>query len=1405
MPGESIEFRVRIQVLCEQAYQFDGDFVAQRGDLNDPRNLSMDASTTAAFRIASSAESRLQEAVAPSDAAREANTSGQISGGQISGGQISGSQFMAIRLPTPVDRWGVDVTYTGSRDGQVQLNLSTSSPSQSGSVNAANPTGNTRHTLTIPVEDLIGGVVDHRFDGGIRVSIGRPGGDAMRVAVGHGGPMIFSAGESVPLSVDLLAVPDIGSFGRPLELKLELRDDSTGQTVWQGGEAIDTDAAAALATGVRRRVYAGTLAIPTSEGVYTLRSRLVPSGQWRLIERIARTDLLTLPDRIVRPDLRLPDDTITRRSTQFVVLGADAPKPDPTPLREISRWTPNQRNWIGIDANSVIASQPIQIAQHASETVAVMPPDSYLSQPIRIAKLGQPHILVVRYARDQPVKMSVSIRQTDEAGAWTPLGMDTAIVDDWSLDQFNLHAPSTSSGGSALSVDPSPFTEHRVVFWPRVQSPLLVISNENSRASLKIESISIEAGPASIATGNVVNDPAIQLGRMAAVYLDKPLLTDPFGCARTLDADGKIALDDWTTFLQAGNRLVDYVQASGANSAILTVISEGGSLFPTDRMLVTPRYDTGVFFSDGRDPVKKDVLELLLRLFDRAGLQMVVSVELGTPIAPLEELAQQRDGVGIRWVDALGRGYLDSNPPRDGIGSRYNVLDPRVEQELAQLVGELARRYSHHQAFAGLGLQIGPQTLLQLPPPAFGRDPQTLERFRHHLVASQTGNSHTGNLPTNNPSVVTPIPTVANLNAWLQQVGDEPFVRWRADQLTATLRRLAAQLAGKPLVLVTADYHPPGVTVPGGDALQAGLDWHALGADPAIVPLRLIRRRLLVEPARRVEDASLNEDVAWDESLRGTAGHGETSREGTAGSLLFHPPSRKTLALPASQCDLPQMTFYPQAVAGQVERERELARVLEHSDNKILAIGGWGPNIWADPSTRQFLATFASLPRQNFTTVQSPSGAASVVRVRQHRADNALYAYVVNHAPWEMYIQLECEAAAGTRVRRLGPDPQTWTVGTGAASQRLLPGEIDVPRAANGLSTVWSGTVQPGQLVALEIQGPAREIARWHAQPTRDFSHELTARVDDLTARVAILGYPRPMSGLINGGFESVSVDQATPSTLALDGWMRSQHPSDGVRVAAQAFEGKRAVQLKNDETPGARTWLLSKPLETSETGRMAVSIRLRVVSGSPTTRLALEGRYRGTPLRYSVNITPISRTPAAERSAATPASPDNPTADQKLATEWPEQAYWLYVPNLPEGSIEDLRIAIDLTTAGEVAIDDVQLYDFFFTQQERDTLQRQTFVAAERLRKGDPSASIRLLDSHWARYLRWLQIPTSTDSAGNQNRGPTAKEMGIAGEVSLRQRSWQDTQAPTVPQSRSESTTLADRIRQYLPAPLRF
>ena len=126
--------------------------------------------------------------------------------------------------------------------------------------------------------------------------------------------------------------------------------------------------------------------------------------------------------------------------------------------------------------------------------------------------------------------------------------------------------------------------------------------------------------------------------------------------------------------------MVDYLNHVGYNGLMLSVLADGSTIYPSRLLEPTPLYDTGVFFGTGQDPLRKDVLELLLRVFDREQLALVPLVQFSSPLPELEEILR-RGGPGQRGpgVDRPGwRHVAAAKPAQPGQGARTTTRCTRA-------------------------------------------------------------------------------------------------------------------------------------------------------------------------------------------------------------------------------------------------------------------------------------------------------------------------------------------------------------------------------------------------------------------------------------------------------------------------------------------------------------------------------------------------------------------------------------------------------------------------------------------------------------------------------------------------------------------------------------------------------
>ena len=231
-----------------------------------------------------------------------------------------------------------------------------------------------------------------------------------------------------------------------------------------------------------------------------------------------------------------------------------------------------------------------------------------------------------------------------------------------------------------------------------------MISNRRERAPALYGKIRVLAGWQHLPPALGV--PSHNAQRLLAAYLDRPLFTANFSAAQTLDAWSGRSLDDWQTFHQGGTRLVEYLQYVGYNGLMMSVVADGSTIYPSKVVESTPRYDSGELATTAQDPMRKDVLEMLFRLFDRDGLQLIPSLEFAMPLPELEAIRRRGgpEAKGIEWVGPRRRRWCSTYTARRGLAPYYNTLDPRVQDAMLAVVRELVSRYAAHPAFAGPGL-----------------------------------------------------------------------------------------------------------------------------------------------------------------------------------------------------------------------------------------------------------------------------------------------------------------------------------------------------------------------------------------------------------------------------------------------------------------------------------------------------------------------------------------------------------------------------------------------------------------------------------------------------------------------------------------------------------------------------
>lgn len=1267
----SLQMRLRLEWGGDSPRQWQGRIYARGGTLSDPRPLGIEADEP--------------------------------------GSMWTAGGVLEVRQRSPRFYDGVDVNVSAPSESTLVIDLR----AVEGQVRLAE--------VEVPLEVLRHGSHDSQLDEqGNRLSVRRAPGDSLRVRLSSASA-VFAPGDLLELEVQphLLAI----EAQARMRLAARLTPARATRNVWSDEVEMTAPTDAQDWSPVTL-----TVKLPSEEGAYDLHLEAT---------RRSLTDRLGLRQ------------VIDQRKVQIVVVVPTPPARPPAgkspPLDLLAEIDPASPAWWdrlkksfpplpGIrrgplgSGGSSLWQHPlgplVQLADAAAE-----PNVAWEAYPLPVGKPGHVHLVDIELPPDVSQNLGISIIEPNALGQVLPIGLDSGAY----------QTAATQAGQPAADG----WARHRLVFWPRTDSPLLLLTGRQPGTRAAYGKIRLygprssvlvpfsRAAPPTIGLPRALAAGYEAGARLIAGYYDRPLFVENFSATLVSDERGGAASrcrDDWQTFLEGGGRLVEYLTYAGYNGLLLTVLADGSTIYPSERLEPTPKFDDGVFFSSGQDPTKKDVLELLFRLCDREQLRLVPAVQLAAPMPELEALRREggSDAAGLEVIGVDGRSWTSLHPPRHGLAPYYNILHPRVQQAVSTVVDELAQRYGHHPSFGGVALRLDAEGYTQLPGLEWGCDAATLARFARD-VALDLDEQAAGTSPAAARVVD------RHREAWLS---------WRTEQLHRFHQQLQTGLAArKPeaqLYLVTAHlFDRPDLLSQLQPGLSRGLSFQQALLASGLDPRRYDRtpgivwiRPYQVSPRRSVTaqgvELELNQSDQLDQLL--AAGSAPAA-------LCYHPPQQ--LRLSSFDAQSPFSSTYTrlvtQALPAGAENRRRFVHALATMDAAAVFDGGWLLPLGQEDSLGELFAAYRSLPAAAFKTV---AGQYEPVTVRTLARGGRTFFYAVNDSPWNVTLALRVTGPADCRVEGL------------PAATRLPP----LP--AMSRSEAWTLTLGPFDLLAGVFNSGAVELAEPAVQLDTSVAQALEERIADLSARAAALQQPHVLGRLVNPGFET-----ARGSSSAPDGWQVTAGDGGEATIVElpAPHGGSRSVHLRCRQGTAA---LVSPPLAPPETGRVAVSVWLRLSDPSrqPPLRLAIEGEHFGQPYyRYAV----------VGQGAAAPA----------IGASWGE--YVFQVPDLPVEGLQWLRVRFDLMGPGEVWIDDVELRDLYFSDKERLELFKPVTLARFKLQRGELGECARLLDGYWPQYLLHYVEPAPAALA---ERSPSGN-------------------APAAPAEPPAPGGLLDRVRRTLPA----
>ncbi|HYW79726.1 MAG TPA: hypothetical protein VE890_09125, partial [Thermoguttaceae bacterium] len=170
--------------------------------------------------------------------------------------------------------------------------------------------------------------------------------------------------------------------------------------------------------------------------------------------------------------------------------------------------------------------------------------------------------------------------------------------------------------------------------------------------------------------------------------------------------------------------------------------------------------------------------------------------------------------------------------------------------------------------------------------------------------------------------------------------------------------------------------------------------------------------------------------------------------------------------------------------------------------------------------------------------------------------------------------------------------------------------------------------------------------------------------------------------------------------------------------------------------------------------------LRVADPKAQPKLQVAVEGKRDGE-VYYNYRVLPVAGPNAVP-----------------IGGTW--TAYEFRFDDLPLQGVPQLKVRFDLSGPGEVWIDDVQLFDLAFDDNESKELDKLVMLANAKLDNGQIGDCMRLLNGYWPRFLEeHVPLPPAVAVAPKPPQTPVKKPP---------------------PQ-----TGLIDDLKSYLPKPLRF
>jgi hypothetical protein len=1160
---------------------------------------------------------------------------------------------VCVNTPSPHKLDSVEVTAQSSANAKLQIELSPSD-------------GGTGTRFEVPLADLPRHPYQTKLDGrGNTLEIQIVPAPALQIIPGRS-QLIFAPGEHCSFEL----TPALPNLAPGTELVVQSTLFSISPT--RRKEKLWSDNPQRIAVPVDGHPKISlNVPLPKTEGVYAIQVEVSrPSGFARVWAASSRLAEQSFQVAVIDPSPRTP----TADARWDNVLEIDPTNPGW--FERLPSWTQVARI-PGLNRGALGNGHAATVDLPLGRFVELQPkaPNTdphWQAYSLPVQAVGVPHLLEIDFPADAPQQFGVSIIEPNASGVVAGINRDAGVYVE-------------GLGRSEAKVKRT----ERLVFWPRTQTPLLVVTNLHPTAAAHFGPIRVFKRSTNLL--NAGPKTGISHERLIAAYLARPTVAETFGSTQAPDGLNFAAspfagsIDDCETAYENATRLADYLRYAGYNSAVLNIATP-------------PQGATAALDIDN--------LELTFRVFDREDLALLPAIDFASPLSELEELRRGSDPrkSGLEWIGVDGRSWLEANGTRRGLAPYYNLLDPRVQKALVEAVRDVAQRYGGHRAFAGVAIQLSSDGYGQLLPLDWGMDDATIARFEHD-AGIQLGAAGDQRFQARSKLL-----TGQHAAAWRS---------WRTTQVSKFYAQLASVVRGnteRKVVLTTENVFANPLlaarmrpSLIGENAasrmanalLDVGLDRGALDRVPGLVlcPTRF------VEPAEPLPDAAIALQV------NDAIGNWRGQSDGTSAraSMLYHRPHRQRLgSLEAARTPwriAGEAQIVSQPLPEGAESRKPYLQSLNDNDSAVIIDGGELLPLGQEDALRAARLTLAKLP----TNAQVNEVAKQPVTVRAYVEPNRVTLVAMNLSPWTCNARVALDVPQATSLSPIN-EPESTEIAPSSP--------IPLPAGRQ----YWPISLGPYEMCAAQIPIVGIKLVDVQTDLNPVAYAELSAALNDLNNRD--LTAQRTYEALVNSSFEPAA------SGGRVTGWhlVGSDANSTAALDATNPQDGKSCLYLR---TAGPPIIVESDPFPMPQTGQLAMTIYARGQNFDPNAELQLILEVDGQAYR------PFARVHANEMS--------------RPNGQW-GQGFVIMVNDLPLESRGQMRVAFQLNGAGEIWLDNAKLYDLLFTQKfygssaqaEVLALSTQIHAAKSAFDARQISDCLRILDGYWPRFILAYRPPTA-------------------------------------------------------------